>query len=200
MADVEAMFHQVRVSNEDTDLFRFLWWPDGNHEQELVEHKMLVHLFGATSSPSVATFALQKFGQEIAKMVKKIFYVDDCLASTMDEYKAITLCADMRSMLAKGGFRLTKWSSNSRKLLNPEEEGAQGFQDLDLDKDNLQMERALGIQWCAESDQFMFKINLKDGPHTRRGLLSLVSSIFDPLGFLAPVVSPAKRILQDLCR
>ena len=54
MADVEAMFHQVRVSNEDMDLFRFLWWPDGNYEKGLVEHKRLVHIFGATSSPSVA--------------------------------------------------------------------------------------------------------------------------------------------------
>lgn len=30
MADIEAIFHQVRVNNEDTDLFRFLWWPDGD--------------------------------------------------------------------------------------------------------------------------------------------------------------------------
>lgn len=210
MADVEAMFHQVKVSNEDTDLLRFLWWPGGNYEQDLVEHKMLVHIFGATSSPSVATFALQKcatdfaeeFGQETAKTVRKNFYVDDCLKSASDEDTAITLCAELRSMLVKGGFWLTKWSSNSRKLLNsiPEEERAQEFQDLDLDEDNLPMERALGIQWCAESDQFRFKINLKDRPHTRRGLLSLVSSIFDPLGFLAPVILPAKRILQDLCR
>ncbi|KAL0978912.1 hypothetical protein UPYG_G00177680 [Umbra pygmaea] len=63
------------------------------------------------------------------------------------------------------------------------------------------MERALGIQWCAESDQFKFKINFKDPTtHTRRGMLSLVSSIFDPLGFLAPVVLPGKRMLQELCR
>lgn len=210
MADVEAMFHQVRVRSEDTDLLRFLWWPDGNYELDLVEHKMLVHIFGATSSPSVATFALQKcatdfadeFGQEVANTVKKNFYVDDCLKSTANEDTAITICAELRSMLAKGGFRLTKWSSNNRKLLSsiPEKERAQGFQDLDLDEESLPMERALGIQWCAESDQFRFKINLKDRPHTRRGLLSLVSSIFDPLGFLAPVVLPAKRILQDLCR
>ena len=105
-------------------------------------------------------------------------------------------------MLARGGFRLTKWSSNSRKFLSsiPEEEKAKGFQDLDFDEDNLPMERALGIQWCAESDQFKFKINLKDRPHTRRGLLSLISSIFDPLGFVAPVILPAKKILQELCR
>ncbi|GAA6232368.1 uncharacterized protein LOC120493481, partial [Lates japonicus] len=210
MADVEAMFHQVRVSSEDTDLLRFLWWPERNYDLDLVEYKMLVHIFGATSSPSVATFALQKcatdfadeFGQETAKTVKFNFYVDDCLKSASDEDTAITLCTELRSMLAKGGFRLTKWSSNSRKLLSsiPEKERAQGFQYLDLDENNLPMERALGIQWCAESDQFRFKINLKDRPHTRRGLLSLVSSIFDPLGFLAPVVLPAKRILQDLCR
>ncbi|TWW62354.1 hypothetical protein D4764_04G0010010 [Takifugu flavidus] len=159
MADVEAMFHQVRVRNEDTDLLRFLWWPDCNYEQDLIEHKMKLAL---------------------------------------DEDTAITLCAEL-SLLAKGGFRLTKWPCNSRKLLNsiPEDERAQGFQDLDLDEDSLPMERALGIQWCAESDQFRF--NLKDQPHTRRGLLSLVSSIFDLLGFLAPVILPAKRILLDLC-
>ena len=105
-------------------------------------------------------------------------------------------------MLAEGGFRLTKWSSNSRKLLNsiPEEERAQGFKDLDLDESSLPMERALGVRWCAESDQFKFKINIKDQPHTRRSLLSFVSSIFDPLGLLAPIVLPAKRMLQDLCR
>ncbi|KAL7880976.1 hypothetical protein SRHO_G00032300 [Serrasalmus rhombeus] len=210
MADVEAMFYQVRVNDEDTNLIRFLWWLDGNYEQELVEHKMLVHIFGATSSPSVATFALQKcatdfeeeFGHEAVKTVKNNFYVDDCVTSIKDENTAITLCADLRSMLAKGGFRLTKWASNSRKVLNsiPEQDRAEGFQDLDLEVDNLPIERALGVQWCSESDQYRFKINLKERPHTKRGLFSIVSSIFDPLGFLSPIVLPAKGILQDLCR
>lgn len=31
-ADVESMFHQVKVPPEDADLLRFLWWPDGNGE------------------------------------------------------------------------------------------------------------------------------------------------------------------------
>lgn len=84
--------------------------------------------------------------------------------------------------------------------LIPEKERAQGFQDLDLDEDNTPMERTSGIQWYAESDQFWFRINLKERPHTRRGLLSFVSSIFDPLGFLALVILSAKMILRDLCR
>lgn len=48
MADVEAMFHQVKVPPEDADLLRFLWWPDGDICKDLVEYRMVVHLFGAT--------------------------------------------------------------------------------------------------------------------------------------------------------
>ncbi|KAL7880839.1 hypothetical protein SRHO_G00030930 [Serrasalmus rhombeus] len=92
--------------------------------------------------------------------------------------------------------------ANNSTVLNsiPEQDRAEGFQDLDLEVDDLPIERALGVQWCSESDQYRFKINLKERPHTRRGLFSIVSSIFDPLGFLSPIVLPAKGILQDLCR
>ena len=58
-SDVEAMFHQVQVSPEDTNSLRFLWWSDTDFSQALQEYMMQVHLFGATSSPSCACFALQ---------------------------------------------------------------------------------------------------------------------------------------------
>ena len=41
---------------------------------------------------------------------------------------------------------------------------------------------------------------MKDKPLTRRGLLSIVSSTYDPLGFSALSVLSAKIMLQDLCR
>ena len=59
------------------------------------------------------------------------------------------------------------------------------------------MERALGIQWNSQTDRFSFDIVEKNKPLTRRGILAVVSSLYDPLGFVAPVVLPAKRILQD---
>lgn len=53
MTDVESMFHQVKVPENDRDLLRFLWWPNGDLYKEVEEYQMAVHLFGATSSPSV---------------------------------------------------------------------------------------------------------------------------------------------------
>ena len=62
------------------------------------------------------------------------------------------------------------------------------------------VEHALGVRWDVEGDIFCFKIEVKDKPLTRRGLLSVLSSAYDLLGFAAPVILPANAILQDLCR
>lgn len=210
MADIESMFHQVKVPKEDTDLLRFLWWPNGDCTQDLVDFRMLVHLFGAASSPSCANFALRKcakdnegqFCQETIERILHCFYVDDCLVSTASEEEAVALYHDLVSVCAKGGFKLTKWISNSRAVMAaiPEDQRAKGMKDLDLDHDLLPVERVLGVQWCLQSDAFKFKILVQDRPLTRRGILSVVSSVYDPLGILSPIVLSAKIILQELCR
>ena len=210
MADIAAMFHQVRVPSYDADLLRFLWWPEGDHGQDLVEYRMVAHLFGATSSPSCASFALRKcaddnqkhFSPKAVNTVLNNFYVDDCLVSVGSEEEAVSLYEELCALCAKGGFQLTKWISNRRTVLAaiPQQERAAEVKDLDLDNGTLPVERALGVQWCVQSDSFKFKIMLRDRPLTRRGILSTVSSIYDPLGLLAPVVLSAKRILQNLCR
>ncbi|KAL9989490.1 hypothetical protein ACROYT_G004049 [Oculina patagonica] len=208
MSDVEAMFHQVRVRPSDCDALRFLWWPDGNLDNQPEEYQMMVHLFGGASSPSCANFALKRtaednkegFEPQTIETVKRNFYVDDCLKSVESEDKAIRLAKELRELLAKGGFKLTKWLSNSRKVIEslPESERAAQVKTLDFDK--LPVERALGVQWNVASDQFGFSIVIKDRPATRRGILSIVSSVYDPLGFAAPFILSAKLILQDLCR
>ncbi|XP_048042569.1 uncharacterized protein LOC125266160 [Megalobrama amblycephala] len=109
---------------------------------------------------------------------------------------------DLTAVCSKGGFQLSKWMSNSRKVLAsiPEERLSKATKDLNLDKDNLPVERTLGLHWCVESDAFMFKIAISERPHTRRGILSVISSIYDPLGFLSPLLLPSKLLLQELCR
>ena len=92
-ADIQSMFYQVRVSTGDSSFLRFLWWENSDMTRELQEYQMLVHLFGAISSPACANFALRKtaednkdsFSLEATNTVKRNFYVDDCLKSLPSE-------------------------------------------------------------------------------------------------------------------
>ena len=210
MGDIEAMFYQVLVPAEQRDFLRFFWWPNGDMNGTLVEYRMTVHPFGAVSSPSCSNYALRKTASEneadvgtaAAETMRRNFYVDDCLKSVSTKAEAKDLISRLRQTCGKGGFRLTKFICNERDVLEtvPEEERSKDVKTLDLNYDDLPIERALGVHWCVESDTFGFRILVKDKPLTRRGILSIVSSIYDPLGFAAPFALIAKKLLQDLCR
>ena len=143
-ADIECMFHQIRVAPGDQDAFRFLWWPNGDLTQQPVDHRMEVHLFGATSSPSCSNFALRRtaednkgeFSEEVVKTVKRNFYVDDCLKSLKSAEDAVEFVDQLQDILSKGGFRLAKWSSNRSEVMDsiPQVERAKSVLDLDLGK------------------------------------------------------------------
>ena len=210
MADIEAMFHQVHVTPEDTDLLRFLWWQDGDLEQPPAEYRMRVHLFGATSSPSCANYALRKcaedyghlYSKEAINGLNRCFYVDDCLVSVANEEKAVSLHHELVSLCSEGGFCLSKWISNKPTVLKaiPSSYKAKCVEEFNMELDHLPVERVLGVEWSIESDSFKFKVKFKDRPPNRRGILSTVASIYDPLGMLSPVILTAKKILRDLCR
>ena len=196
MADIEAMFYQVLVPEEQQNYLRFLWWPDSDINQELEVYEMCVHLFGAISSPSCADIALKKtaddyqdsFGRKAPNTVKGDYYVDDLLKSEKTEESAIDLVKTVREMGALGGFKLMKFISNCRRVLEtiPIEDHAKDLKDLDLKFDSLPTERALCILWNIENDTPEFKITLVEEPLTCRGILALASSIYGPLGLICP--------------
>ncbi|KAK3732687.1 hypothetical protein QZH41_009335 [Actinostola sp. cb2023] len=178
VCDIESMFHQVRVNEEFRDLLRFLWWDQGDTTKEPEEFRMRVHLFGATSSPGCANLGLKtttddnesELGVEPAEFLRNNFYVDDGLNSVETSNEAISIIKSSREMCQKGGFRLHKFMSNTKEVIESVavEDRAKGIKNIDLDKEPLPLERVLGVEWCIESDTFRFRITLKDKPLTRR--------------------------------
>ena len=210
ICDVEQMFHQFRVNVEDRNYLRFMWWKDEDFSKEPVEFRMCVHLFGAVSSPGCANYGLKQvasdnedeFGSDVANFLRRDFYVDDGLKSLPTVEGAKVMIDKCKDMCAKGGLHLHKFVSNSKDVLNHinPEDRAKGTENLDLLNEALPVGMALGIQWCVESDSFQFHITLRDRPFTRRGILSTLNSVYDPLGFLGPVLLSGKQILQQMCK
>ena len=210
MADIQGMFNQVHVSDDDRDALRFLWWKDDDPTKTPLMYRMTTHLFGGVWSPSCANFALKKCAQDNAanfhprtiSTIDKNFYVDDCLKSVASTEEAVNLVKELRELLSRGGFNLTKWISNSREVLRtvPDVEWSKEVKTLDLDQGMLPAERTLGILWQVESDTYGFDVHPEERPLTRRGLLSTVSSVYDPFGFVSPFILKAKILFQELCR
>ena len=208
VADIEQMFHQVKTKPDDCDALRFLWWPDGSLNETPIPYQMLVHLFGATSSPSCAAFSLRQtaydFGKQfdpfVTNLILNNFYVDDCLCSVSSVAEGIKVIKQLPKLLLQGGFHLTKWLTNNKQVLEtiPVTERSSSLQRHELNGDV--KERVLGIYWNVRDDEFGFDVVLQDKPFTRRGILSTVSSLYDPLGFVAPIILEPKLMLQNLCK
>ena len=175
MCDLEAMFHQFKVKEEDRDYLRFLWWENGDITKTPVQYRMTVHLFGA-ASPGCSNFGLKKtaidneckFGSDAAEFIRKDFYVDNGLKSVATVSEATSLIENTKSICARRGMRLHKFISNSKEVIAKiaPDDRAKGVKDLDLHNDVLPIQHALGLQWCVESDTFQFRIVLQDKPLT----------------------------------
>ncbi|XP_062846427.1 uncharacterized protein LOC134325915 isoform X2 [Trichomycterus rosablanca] len=208
MCDTEKMFHQFHVPIKDRDYLRFLWWTNGDTNTQPRDYRMKVHLFGAVSSPGCANYGLKQLAKDNshlypmgAQFIARDFYVDDGVTSVESAERAIELALEARELCANGGLRLHKFVSNSNVVLQsiPPSERATDTKTKNLTLNDMSLERALGIHWDIESDSFTFKITAKDQPATRRGILSTVASIYDPLGIVAPYLLNGKGILQEMC-
>ena len=206
-ADIEAMYYQVSVPEDQRSLLRFLYWPNGDLNAEPVEYELCVHPFGAVSSGSCAIFALKRtadeeeatFGPDAANAIHRNFYVDDHLNSVDSVEKGKKLFTATREMCSSSGFNLTKFVSNSPELMAqvPSECLAPQSIDLSMSKQPIPLDSwILGVFWVLESDSLEFRIVLKDKPLTRKGVLATIGSVFDPTGLAGPFVLPGRVVLQ----
>ena len=116
------------------------------------------------------------------------------------EDEIVETAINLIDCLSKSHFRLTKWISNSKSVMKSLPSSELSKQVVNLDLSKLPIERTLGVTWDPSTDTIRVSTVNKTFPSTKRGALSLVSSIFDPLGLVTPSVLEPKLIIQELWR
>ena len=197
LADIESMFMQIAVKQEDQSALRFLW----SKNDFIMQYQFTRLIFGATCSPSMAIFVLIQCAKDNAEnfpkafaAITKQFYMDDYVHSLPTITEAKDTVMQVKECLQRGDFKLTKFLSDCPEVLeqNP-------FEGLDESKD---FTRVLGQKWNFVDDKFFIK-PMDEFPknaamYKRRKLLSLVASIFDPIGIASPVTIRFNIVMQQI--
>ncbi|XP_071577042.1 uncharacterized protein [Temnothorax nylanderi] len=202
-ADIAKMYRQILVHKSDVNYQRILWRPAPNGP--LIAYLLLTVTYGNANTPNVALRVVEQVAEDegadfpLAVPVLRLHtYVDDAVFGADDIPLALQTRDQLISLLKRAGFHLRKWASNNPVLLegiDPQDHGLASAKTLESDE----RLKILGIKWHPHTDVFQFDVTLAESvPDTKRSILSTIAQIFDPLGWMAPVVITAKIMMQQL--
>ncbi|XP_055605085.1 uncharacterized protein LOC129753308 [Uranotaenia lowii] len=212
--DIRQMFHQLIIRPEDRNAQRFLYRE--NPEAALDVYIMDVATFGATCSPCSAQFAKNKNAQEhkdrypeAAEAIVDNTYVDDFLASCDTIEEATKLALEVSLVNRSAGFEIPSWQSNSEHLLKRVGvTTGDEMKSFAIEK-TTKTERVLGMMWVPSEDVFVFSADFRtdllpllsgETRPTKRQVLQVVMSLFDPLGIVACYTIHGKILIQSIWR
>lgn len=214
--DIKEMYHQIKIRPDDATS-QLILWRGNNRLDDPKTYQMTVMTFGATCSPSSALYVKDRNATEhesqfpsAAKAIKENHYMDDYLDSAQTIDDAVKIIQDVIYVHKLGGFQITNFICSSDEVIDkiPVEHRRQN-QDVLLGGIENNCERILGVWWQPTMDILTFKINFdkvdsdiltgRRNP-TKRDILKLVMSIFDPLGMAANIVIKGKILLQNIWR
>uniref|UniRef100_A0ABD2WYW1 Integrase catalytic domain-containing protein n=1 Tax=Trichogramma kaykai TaxID=54128 RepID=A0ABD2WYW1_9HYME len=202
VADVSKMYLQVRLHPDDWKLQSILWREDP--KQEMDHYLLTTVTFGCGPSAFLANRTLRRLAEDdgdkfplAPPIIHNEMYMDDVLSGAFDLKTAVNKRDQLNSLLASGGFCLAKWMTNDSALLS-------SFEPASLAKEaTLKVGlgfSVLGLVWEPQSDVFRFNVVLEPltGPITKRKVLSSIAGMFDPSGWISPVLIPLKIFMQSL--
>ncbi|XP_058792183.1 uncharacterized protein LOC131664808 [Phymastichus coffea] len=211
-ADIKDMYLRVRVIDRDRDSQRFLY-RGANRTREPDEWEMTCLIFGSKSSPCSALYVKNTNAERFSRLkptaansIKRNSYMDDYLASGIDENEMKKLVHDVTLINSEANFELHGWASNENSIVEPVRDDSK-LQSGEIASLCNTEERVLGLYWDRDSDDLRFNVGLRkiregiatgtEKP-TKREVLSVVMSVYDPLGILSPFTLNAKLIIQDI--
>ena len=207
-ADIEGKFLQVGVIPDDRPSLRFLWREDPASEVAVFQY--VRHIFGSKDAPTCANYALRRTATdnasqfpEAARSVINNFYMDDYLESSPTAEEANRKAKDLVNLLSLGGFKLTKFVSNVPTIppqLEADPTSPTEGKEIPSSENS---SHVLGLKWNHSTDTLV--VSRGTSPEvkpkvTQRIVLSLVSSVYDPIGLVAPYTVKARLLLKDIWR
>lgn len=202
-ADIEKMYRQILIDGAQRDYQHILW--RDSPEKELSHYQLNTVTYGTASAPYQATRCLIELSRQnvnypqTAEVIRRDFYVDDLLTGADSIEKCLQLQREVTIITNSAGMNLRKWCSNSPTLVaNMKNIDPHAHVTLDLDDNNAT--KTLGLVWNPRKDHLLFKVSPHSGkhPYTERTLLADLNRVFDPLGFLAPLLICGKMFIQEL--
>ncbi len=206
-ADVKEMYSQIRVQKEDQNMQAMLWKEGPEQPEEVYVNQ--VHIFGAACSPAVANFCMKlivkdEADERLKRLIERDVYMDDYFGSFQDVPEANQLSHKVKDAAARRGFMLLKWLSNMPGVLDGFEETLQSpvFKEIrDRAEETCVMSKALGIRWEVSKDYFQLGTRKEAATvATPAEFLSIVSSVYDILGFFTPFTIKGKMLLAQVWR
>ncbi|CAJ0604468.1 unnamed protein product [Cylicocyclus nassatus] len=150
--------------------------------------------------------------QELAQLLQRI--EQGGVAAQRERAKEITMdittCEEYIDLLEASVTKLTKAFDGLQDATDEEEDqldkefcsNDKTFSNAidEADKMKSTCPKVLGIAWNSETDKFIIKGSMTTlkGKDTKRTVTQQLASVYDPMGFLVPLLLPAKIFMQSL--
>ncbi|XP_030757297.1 uncharacterized protein LOC115883123 [Sitophilus oryzae] len=202
IADIQKMYRMIQVNPKHTFLQNILWREFPGEEFKCIELQTVT--YGTNSAPYLATRCLKHLAIDKAlefplasQAILQQCYVDDILGCVNTKEEGIQLREQLIGMLKSAGFLLHKWASNDNSILGSLKNNL--GKEVDINEEGVS-NKVLGLSWCPIKDKFKVSVpsTRQSSKVTKRYVLSNIAQMFDPLGFIGPVVVTAKLFMQEI--
>ena len=191
-------------------------WYSNLSEEIISKYRFTRVIFGVTSSQILLNGIVQAHGSkyekidpEFARKVKNYFYVDDLNTGVYSTEEVFDFYKKKKVRFWEANFNVWKWWTNEEdlcKLINLYEKNEGVNSGVEMNNVNsINNDKVLGLYWDHKKDIISLKINevFKEAINiipTKWNILSVIASVYDPVGYLQPIVIKLKILFQKICR